>query len=351
MSLTSLQHKYDDFYTPRFEVQMGGTTFRESDGVISDLNVSTTLDGADHFSFTLNNLFDTSRGRFDDLDWDLLAEGPAVAISMGYGNQLEPMLVGSVGSAEPAFPQSGGPTVGVNGFGKLHDMMNGTKTREWKGSSDSDRVKDNNAVETVVSEGGYGFDGVDVDETDLGFRRIVQDNQTDHEFLTERAWRYDFEVFTRRDTFHFRAPKEDSDPEITLGYGDSLNAISLDISESIRLSEVEVRGTDPRGREKIVGSAPGNDPSGEKKTLRVPVESKHEADRIAEAEVSRTLRGRVRGSGDTVGIPELTAGKTIRLDGLAERFTGTYYIESADHRIGSSGYTTSFRVRLPEGTG
>lgn len=346
MSLSDLQTKYEDFYVPRFEVRLGDVRFQESDGVISGLSVSTAIDRANHFSFTLNNLFDLERGEFGDLDWERLAEGPTVEISMGYGSTLEPMLLGNVDSAEPDFPSDGGPTVNVSGFGRLHELMEGTNSFTWKGSSDSERVKDSAVVSDVLSEGGYGFTETVIDEPGLEFRRIIQDKQSDYAFLKDRAWRYNFELFTRGDSFYFRKPRDDLKPDVTLGYGDSLSSLSLELNESSKVTKVEVRSIKPTGGKKeIVGSATGGDPGGETKTLRKPVESVQEAERIAEAEVSRIRQNRIRGRAEVLGLPEVTAGHTIRFEGLAGRFTGTYYIERADHRIGSGEYTTSFEVR------
>lgn len=352
MSLSDLQTKYEDFYVPRFEVTLGDARFKESDGVISGLSVSTAIDRANHFSFTLNNLFDLERGEFSDLDWKRLAEGPTVEISMGYGNALEPMLIGNVDSAEPEFPSGGSPTVNVSGFGRLHELMEGTNSFTWKGSSDSERVKDSNVVSDVLSEGGYGFTETVIDEPGLEFRRIIQDKQSDYAFLKDRAWRYNFELFTRGDSFYFRKPRDDLEPEVTLGYGDSLSALSLQLNESSKVAKVEVRSTKPTGGKKeIVGSATGGDPEGETKTLRKPVESVQEADRIAEAEVSRIRQNRIQGSAEVIGLPEVVAGQTVQFKGLADRFTGTYYIESADHRIGNGDYTTSFQVRRSQEAG
>jgi len=39
----------------------------------------------------------------------------------------------------------------------------------------------------------------------------------------------------------------------------------------------------------------------------------------------------------------------IELSGLGERFSGIYYVTDVTHTVDSSGYTTSFTVRLPHG--
>lgn len=347
MTLTAFAKKYDDFYVPRFQIDLAGTTFTDASGVISQLSVSTSIEKADHFSFSLNNLYNLERREFEEIDWELLETDGPVRIQMGYGDALEPMLVGSVESAEPTFPANGVPTIAVSGFGRLHELMTGTNTRLWgdKGANE-DKVKDSDAVADVVK--GYGLKTT-IDTTDLKLPRVYQEKKSDYDFLTERAWVYNYEVFVQGDEFAFRAPRDSAPPKLTLGYRDSLLSFNPTLNRTNDVNRVDIIGTDRRGRKAVKGTAEGDDPRGEPKVIRKPVESKAEADRMAKSEVERIRQGRVRGSGETVGIPELVAGATIQLEGVTERFNGLYYVESADHSLSTGGYTTSFRVRKGKG--
>ena len=351
MSLATFAEKYDHFYMPRFEVDLSGTKLTDADGVVSDLSVSTSHDRADTFSFTLNNLFDPERRQFQEVDWASLESDGPVEISMGYDDELESLVVGRVESADPEFPADGVPTVGVSGFGRLHEMMRGTRSETWDKDPAQDRVTDAAVVEKVLARGGYGFETTTVEGTDLELPRIVQDNQTDYDFLSKRASRYNYEVFVQGDTFAFRTAPDDEPPEIELGYGDSLLSFSPQLDKSRGVKEVTVNWSARRGRDPIEATVTGDDPNGEPKVIRTPVESEAEAKRLAESEVARTRQDRVRGSGETVGLPELVAGVTVELGGLTERFSGTYYVESADHRLSTGGYTTSFRARKVDGGG
>jgi methyl-accepting chemotaxis protein len=66
MDLTVLHRKYDGFYTPRYTVTIDGEAYSESHGLITDVSVDATLDGADRFSFTVNALFDREARRISD---------------------------------------------------------------------------------------------------------------------------------------------------------------------------------------------------------------------------------------------------------------------------------------------
>lgn len=350
MGFEGLQKRYDDFYVPSFEVKLGGVTIREHHGMISDLTVDTTLNGADRFSFTLNDVFDREKKAFTGLGWRDIKIGTTVEIAMGYGDERTPMLVGSVKSANPDFPAGAGPTIAVSGYDRLHEMMKGTDSRTWEtGKKGEDRVRDSEIVPDVVTEYGLKTNGQTVDETKVEYRRITREKQSGYDFLADRATTYNFEIFARLDEVYFRAPKDNETPEITLEYGDSLSSFSLDLNESSGVDQVEVRGTDRRGKKEIVGrSEKRADLGAEKKVVKRAVESKEEATVSANAELSRMLEKRVEGSGETVGLPEIRAGDTVGLGGLGDPvFNETYYVTSASHRIGSSGYTTSFQARIP----
>jgi phage protein D len=52
----------------------------------------------------------------------------------------------------------------------------------------------------------------------------------------------------------------------------------------------------------------------------------------------------LKGTGRTVGVPDLRPGNSLELDGLGPRFNGRYQIEKVTHSLGGSGYTTEFEV-------
>lgn len=344
MDLTEIGAKYNDFFVPSFKIEIGDMEFTNESGVVSDLSVSTSLDKANSFSFTLNNLYDLKTLEFEELDWDPLRKEGKVEISMGYDESRKKLLVGTVKSAKPDFPSGGVPSIGVSGFGRIHELMSDKTRRKFPLNSDTDRVKDSDAVSKIFDE--YTSLETVVDETPLNFPRIYKkEGQTDYAFLKERAKLYNFEVFSQLGTAYFRKSKDDAQPVIQLAYGDSLNSFDVNLDQAKDVKEVKIIGSDRRGRNKIEGRADGDDPKGETVVLRETVESKAEAEQWAKSEVERIRQNKVRGNGETVGIPDLVAGTTIQIDGVTEEFSGLYYVESADHRISTSGYTTSFQVR------
>jgi phage protein D len=44
------------------------------------------------------------------------------------------------------------------------------------------------------------------------------------------------------------------------------------------------------------------------------------------------------------GVPKLTAGETVTVEDVGSRFSATYYVSKTTHRVGGSGYRTSFEA-------
>lgn len=73
------------------------------------------------------------------------------------------------------------------------------------------------------------------------------------------------------------------------------------------------------------------------------VESEADARKLAQNTLRSKNQGECTGSVEIMGHPGLVAGTTIALTGFG-RFSGTYFVEKAEHKIGS-GYTTSADIR------
>ena len=72
----------------------------------------------------------------------------------------------------------------------------------------------------------------------------------------------------------------------------------------------------------------------------------NEAQSAAKAAYNSLLKEFISGEGKcSMGNPLLRAGKSVKLLGMDERFSGIYYIVSTIHNIDSKGYTTIFKVK------
>jgi phage protein D len=69
-----------------------------------------------------------------------------------------------------------------------------------------------------------------------------------------------------------------------------------------------------------------------------------EATQIAKAWYNRQQSNFVEAQGECVGSPLIRAGETIEIAGVGKTFSGIYYVISAKHTLGPSGYQTRFEV-------
>lgn len=325
-------------YSPRFNVTVDGKKYQEPGGRIADLVVETTIDGADRFSFTLNYPFDEELGEFSGLDWSAFEIGKPVEIAMGYGGDgtLTPLLTGKIASIQSAFALGNGPSVSVSGYGLLRETMKGTSSDSWA----DERI--GTAVEDVLSS--YSFSNVRVSDADTKRVKLIQDNQSDFRFVQELAENYGFEFSAERDEVSF-TPRNSrgDDPVAELWYGEALHEFHAEIKQTQQEHSVEVRSWDVQNKEEIVATA-GSRNADHTEVFRVPVMSKQEAKRLAKKKHSQFADGIIEGHGEADGTPEIRAGETIHLAEMGEKFSGDYYVTQATHRMGGSGYRTSFEV-------
>lgn len=346
MTLAELGKEYDDFYAPRFVLRLGGSVYEQRHGIISSVSVDSAAEQADRFSFTVEGIYDESEGGFPDLDWNSFSPETEVEIEMGYGKATETLLVGSIAEQRPQFPAQGAPSVEVSGYGLMHEMRDGSKSRSWDDTTHSD------VAEEIANE--YRFETVDVASTDTQHAKVAQDDQTDLDFLEELAGRNgsdgkSYQVTVRRDAFTWGPAPDDEEATVTLPYGDALQSFSPEYKTGSQVGSVEVRGYDVTDAQGITGTAESDGSGTGTERIRRPVRSEAEAETAAQARLGEIEEDRLSGRGESIGLPEIKAGKPVELTRLGERFSKKYYVERATHRVGSDGYTTSFTVRLADG--
>jgi hypothetical protein len=112
---------FSPVYSPRFELSVGGNSYRETDGRVGDLVVETTVDGAALCSFTLNYPFDPERREFVDFDWGTFEPGVDIEASVGWGGEgtVEPVFIGTGQSIRMEATPDSGPSIAVSAYGRL----------------------------------------------------------------------------------------------------------------------------------------------------------------------------------------------------------------------------------------
>jgi uncharacterized protein len=369
-----------DFYVPAFEVRIG--QHRLARDVVRDITQVTYKDNIeqfDSFEIVINN-WDAETRTFKYIDTDQFDPGKKVELYMGYygKNPLRLMITGEITSLRPAFPASGQPTLTITGLNLMHRLRTKQESVAYENRTDSQ----------IATEIGARL-GIKVDTkpgNETAYPYLFQHNQYDIIFLMERARRIGYDLFVIE-------PIDGSPPRLYFGPSDTIKLLSYQLTYSMiqgakaaggprfpsliqfqpelttanQVSKVAVQGWDAKNKKPIsvevsraelatkgVGEQGGQkqiDASFDQRKEIIaskPITSEEEARTLARETLQRIAKDMVKGTGATVGLPDLRAGSVVQIDGLGRRFSGRYFVTGTTHAIGDSGYTTQFECRREE---
>jgi phage protein D len=205
------------------------------------------------------------------------------------------LIKGEITALEPNFREGMIADLLVRGYDKSHRLHRGKKTRTFLNQKDSDIAK------KIAGEVGLS---PQVDSTSTVYDYVIQNNQTNMEFLHERAARIGFQVFADEGKLYFR--KTPRGPQsIQLTWGQDLLSFRPTMTLSRQIDEVNVQGWDPKKLEAIIGKATSGNlyskvqeskngkswastfGAGKKIIVDVPVVSQAEANTLAEAHLDQ----------------------------------------------------------------
>lgn len=357
-----------DFYVPYFEVKLQNQALNQD--VIRDItqvSYKDSLTDIDNFEITIN-YWNAKERDFNQHYIDLFVPGKSVELKMGYygTDSMRTMLKGKVKSLKPNFPAGGQPTLVITGLNALDSLRNKQESHTYEDLTDSDIAKQI-----------AGRLGVDI-ETDPqaaaseeAYKYIFQNNQYDIVFLIERAKRIGYDLFVEESgansKIYFYPSVNVSAVNYRLHYGSTLIQFQPNLDTSNQVAKVTVRGWDAEKKTKIEATVERSQlttrgiscpallsaleesfKDKEEVISDKPINSMQEAQTLARETLERIAKEMVKGSGSTVGLPDLRAGSVLEIEGLDECFSGRYFVTATTHAIGGSGYTTQFQCRREE---
>jgi phage protein D len=295
-------------------------------------------------------------GAYDLVDDPLFDVGGVVEVQLGYADDVSRLIVGEITGLEPEIVADAPPTLTVRGFDRRHRLTRGRRTRSFL------KLKDSDIAARVARDAGLS---AEVEDSEVTHEYVLQANQTDMEFLLERAGRIHFEVGIDDRTLLFRRRGAAGDPAATLHAGDDLIEFHPRLSSVNQVSEVSVRGWSPAEKKAVVGRASagdagpkmGGEVSGAELAERafgaadaaltaLPVMTQAEADQLARGRLTEKVLGLVTCEGVCWGRTDVRPGRLVEVAGVGRRFGGQYYVTSANHRVAAGGgYQTRFTAR------
>ena len=182
------------------------------------------------------------------VDSDQFAIGQEVEVLASPDGRASPqrIIIGEITSAEPDYPYGQAPVLTVRGYDRAHRLHRGKKTRTFQQMTDSD------IITKIARE--YSL-RPDVDPTTEVHEYILQNNQTDFEFVYERSRRLGFNFLVDDRSLVFKKPGSLPSETVELEYGVSLRQFRPRMSTGSQFKEVVVKGWDAVNKREIVGRA------------------------------------------------------------------------------------------------
>ena len=260
------------------------------------------------------------------------------------------LIDGEITALEPDYPENGVTSIVIRGYDKSHRLHRGRKTRTFLDVTDSDLCS------TIAGEVGLS---ASAEATTVVHPYVLQDNQTNFEFLWERARNNGYVVHSIDGQLKFHKPRPTGAAAATLKYGETLLEFRPRLTWSGQPGKVVVRGWDDKQKIAVTAEAAPtawpnetgiwgrpDQPFGASTFAHfaMPTTTAH-ATAIANGMKSEAEEGKLQAEGVGLGNGLIAAGKIIALERLGRRFSGSYLVTQARHRLASdSGYTTEFSI-------
>lgn len=353
--MPAAQHFY--YRIPDFRIVVNGIKLSAAVAArISNVIVDDQVDLPSMFAFEIQAVESEASSIPWLDDYEMFAIGDAVEVKLGY-EEPESLIRGEITALEPEFSAEHLPRMTVRGYDRRHRLQRGCTTRTFVRQKDSDMVRQ------IAAERGLR---ARVEDSKTVHEFVIQADQSDWAFLSERARRIDYELVMESETLLFRERRTQGGgkpPVLTLGK--ELTEFYPRLSTTGQVSEVVVRAWDPNKNDAITATATDTKVrakmGGQKsapalvaaafgkaiETIPAPpaaVNDERDAAALAAARLNALALGLIQGEGVCAGMTEVRAGGIVEIVGVGKRFSGDYYVASASHRYENDGYATHIKV-------
>jgi len=294
---------------------------------------------------------------FKWLDHSLFQEGKQVEVLVSEEQKpVQTIFQGEISTLELDLAGMGVPMLTVRCMDKAHRLHRGRERRTFL------NVKDSDIVQKVGSEGGFQ---IKADTTSHIHPWVLQNNQTNWEFLTMLAQRNGYRLYLEgKETLCFKKVSNSTPSTIRLEWGKELRSFRIRTSSSRQVDEVTVRGWDPAKKQVIIGSAKraegaaqigqrGDGGSVAKQAFGAakmvvvdrPISSQSEATTMAQSIIDDIGTSFIEADGLCYQQPTLKPGMTVQLANIGQRFNGKYIVTATTHTLSAAeGLSTQFVI-------
>ena len=261
---------------------------------------------------------------------------------------------GEITAIECHFTSNSQAPIFIRAYDVSHRLHRGRHNRSFLDMTDSDIVK------KIVGEAGIQKGKIEPSGAPHDY--VFQENQTNMEFLRQRAFRIGFELYVQDNLLNFSKPQEKESLDLT--WLKNLHSFRVKVTSAEQVSSVEVRGWDYQKKTSIVAVAQkeqvitenqngkGSEINSKFKSTQPPkmivvdqpIFSVKEASDMAQA-IFNELGGEfISAEAIAEGDPAIRVGKIVNLQEMGQ-YDGKYYITETRHLYHKRVYTTEFTVR------
>ncbi len=342
----------DEPHLPQFNLKIDGAVVpKECMDAMLDCVVENSLHLPDVCTIRIHD------AEFQWLDKETFKEGKKVEVQAGEGRDaLTTIFQGEVTGIEMDLAGHGVPTIVVRCFSKAHRLHRGRLSRSFV------QVTDTDIVRKVGQELGFR---VTADDTSQVHDWVMQNNQTNWEFLQQIAARVGYRLYVKgEDELCFKKVEAGGAQAVKVEWGKTLRSFRPKVAASPQVDQVIVRGWDPKTKQAIVGrkTSPSGTPQtqdgssggqissrayGQAKMVVVdrPVHTQAEADQMAQSVLDHIAGDYLEAEGLCYAMPNLKPGMEVEVPNIGKRFSGKYYATSTTHTYTpAEGYATQFTV-------
>ena len=271
---------------------------------------------------------------------EFFVPGHEIEIQAGYHSDEEAIFKGIITKHSIRMRSTGGSHLVIDCSHSIIKATQVKKSRYFYESLEGD------IWSSILSD--YSLEA-DITSTDYTFNELLQFQCTDWDFLVTRAEIYGFFVIVDKDEIQIGPPDFDQETSEAVNYGSTLLSLDAEIDASFQLGSVIARSWDYSKTEtteieasSINPKTPGNlnfsdlqevfgnDPlimdSGSKQPDEI-------LQKWADSTLMRHELAKVRGRAQFTGVPQVTPGKLIELQGLGDRFNGEAFVSGVRHNI------------------
>lgn len=338
----------------KYKIKLNGTEFsQELMSAVEGVTVEDEINLPAMFSIQLN-MVDSINGKWRGIDLKTFKPGDKITVLMGM-DEVETLISGEITSLNLNLSKHS--LLEIRGYDLLHRLRIGIRNKVFIKKKDSEIAAEIAKEHSLTPQ---------VDDSKTVYPYIFQNNQSNYEFLLKRAAYLDYEIYVEDKKLFFVKSRSPKAPELSdFTYKKDFDELNLELRALTQGSQVVVRGWSIKDKKEIEAIAKkgdettkmGGKESGFELSAKALGESpiavwapnlidSSQAKNIATAEYNSLIREFITGEGKCLwGNPLVRAGKSVKLLGIDERFSGIYYIVSTIHNIDSKGYKTIFRVK------